>query len=162
MYNVQQMYQSRLQALITQFQLGSSESYLSQNNNSEARCNKPVPKLDGNRPSIFNRRISSEQTELPDGKVCTRVPARRWSKVRLLKLRDHERLVSLYREIRIGTPFSSNVNIAPCLETFESIDERQNLCATRRCIFQNKRANLNVLCVLIRRQGACFIACVAS
>ena len=33
------------------------------------------------RPSVYNRRISSEQMELPDGRVCTRVPARKWSKV---------------------------------------------------------------------------------
>ena len=34
-----------------------------------------------NRPSVYNRRISSEQAQLPDGRLCTRVPARRWSKV---------------------------------------------------------------------------------
>ena len=34
-----------------------------------------------NRPSVYNRRISSEQIELPDGRLCTRVPARKWSKV---------------------------------------------------------------------------------
>ncbi|CAG5097728.1 Oidioi.mRNA.OKI2018_I69.XSR.g15205.t1.cds [Oikopleura dioica] len=33
-----------------------------------------------NRPSVYNRRISSEQAQLPDGRLCTRVPARRWSK----------------------------------------------------------------------------------
>ena len=35
-----------------------------------------------NRPSVYNRRISSEQIELPDGRICTRVPARKWSKVK--------------------------------------------------------------------------------
>lgn len=33
------------------------------------------------RPSVYNRRISSEQIELPDGRLCTRVPPRKWSKV---------------------------------------------------------------------------------
>ena len=37
-----------------------------------------------NRPSVYNRRISSEQIELPDGRICTRVPARKWSKVKNL------------------------------------------------------------------------------
>jgi len=32
------------------------------------------------RPSVYNRRISSEQIELPDGRLCTRVPPRKWSK----------------------------------------------------------------------------------
>ena len=36
-----------------------------------------------NRPSVYNRRISSEQIELPDGRICTRVPARKWSKVKI-------------------------------------------------------------------------------
>ena len=37
-----------------------------------------------NRPSVYNRRISSEQIELPDGRLCTRVPARKWSKVKII------------------------------------------------------------------------------
>jgi hypothetical protein len=40
-----------------------------------------VPRSYDNRPSVYNRRISSEQAHLPDGRLCTRVPARRWSKV---------------------------------------------------------------------------------
>jgi len=39
-----------------------------------------VPRSYDNRPSVYNRRISSEQAHLPDGRLCTRVPARRWSK----------------------------------------------------------------------------------
>ena len=39
-----------------------------------------------NRPSVYNRRISSEQIELPDGRICTRVPARKWSKVKNLMI----------------------------------------------------------------------------
>ena len=45
---------------------------------------KPTVLLDDNRPSFNNRRISLEQIELPDGRICTRVPARKRGKVRNL------------------------------------------------------------------------------
>ena len=34
-------------------------------------------------PSVYHQRIISEQIELPDGRICTRVPARRWRKVKI-------------------------------------------------------------------------------
>ena len=43
--------------------------------------NSSVTPYDTTRPSVYNRRISSEQTTLSDGRICTRVPARRWAKV---------------------------------------------------------------------------------
>ena len=45
---------------------------------------KPTVLLDDNRPSFNNRKISLEQIELPDGRICTRVPARKREKVRNL------------------------------------------------------------------------------
>ena len=83
-YNMQQIYQNRIANILSQISEQNGESNKSE---SDLKSNSRLEnRLDGNRPSIYNRRISSEQLELPDGKICTRVPARRWSKVFIIFL----------------------------------------------------------------------------